>query len=258
MRHVFTEIGYHARMITWAVLLHVRRWQRYRADVFLWIGSIWITIFAQGLFVFSAYQASRGQFFGYSFDDVMIFFGLTLFSTGLAQIIVHGFVFRLANAVWKGDFDFWMLQPVPFFIRVLLEDMGLVWFWPHIVVGMGILLYVLPSTLWFTALIVCIAVAAIEIGIIVSICMPAIKWGRWDPSEGLWEYLERSRSIPVGRSKNKLLLAVSFGVLQYSLGLQVLTGNMSIFLLILLALFVLFFAWGMIRYFIRTYTSASS
>lgn len=258
MTHVLTEIGFGARMIVWAIVLHFRRWSRYRTDVFLWIGSIWLTILAQGLFVFSAYQASKGQFFGYTQEDVMAFFGLTLLSTGIAQIVVHGFIIRLANAVWKGDFDFWLLQPIPFFQRVLLEDIGIVWFWPHTVVGTFLLLYALPANLWLTAMVAAVAAGAVEIGIIVSICMPAIKWGRWDPSEGLWEYFERSRSIPVGRSKSRLLLVVSFGVLQYSFALEVLTGQMSLWLLIAMAACSLLLAWFMSTYFLKSYTSASS
>jgi ABC-type uncharacterized transport system permease subunit len=245
-------------MILWAIVLHLRRWHRYRTDVFLWISSIWLTILAQGLFVFSAYQASKGQFFGYTQSDVIAFFGLTLLSTGLAQIVAHGFTLRLAKAVWKGDFDFWLLQPVPFFVRVLIEDVGLVWFWPHMAAGFALLVYALPAGLWFTAIISAFAAAAVEVGIVISICMPAIKWGRWNPDEGLWEYLERSRSIPVGRSKNKLLLLVSFGVLQYSIALEILTGRMSIFILLAMAIISLSVAWGMSAYFVRTYTSASS
>jgi ABC-type uncharacterized transport system permease subunit len=258
MKDMMTEFGYGMRMIGWAFVLHVRRWSRYRMDVLLWVGSIWLTILAQGLFVFSAYDATGGQFFGYTFSDVVSFFGLTLLSTGLAQIVVHGFTLRLANAVWRGDFDFWIVQPVPFLIRVLQEDVGLVWFWPHTVVGAALLAYALPAHLWLTAVVASTAAAAVEVGIIVSICMPAIKWGRWNPDEGLWEYLERSRSIPVGRSSSKLLLAVSFGVLQYSIALEVLTGRISLMWLVLMAACSLSLAWLLSAYFVRTYTSASS
>ncbi len=258
MNNFLIEAGHILKMLKWAAVLHLRRWSRYRADVALWIGSIWLTILAQGLFVFSAYQATGGDFFGYSLKDVVAFFGMTLFSTGLAQIVVHGFPVKLASVVWKGDFDFWLLHPVNFFVRVFLEEIGIVWFWPHVIIGSVLMGWALPFELWGLAIVAGIAAAAIEIGIVISICMPAIKWGRWDPSEGLWEYLERSRSIPVGRTKNTWLLIVSFGVLQYSLALEVLTGRMSIFLLIAIALSCLTAAWLIASYFIRTYTSASS
>lgn len=258
MNTFIADIGHTLTMLKWAAVLHVRRWSRYRADVALWIGSIWLTILAQGLFVFSAYQATGGQFFGYSQKEVVAFFGLTLFATGLAQIVVHGFTLRLANVVWRGDFDFWLLHPIHFFLRVFLEDVGIVWFWPHVLVGTSLVAWTLPSSMWLTAFIAGIAAAAIEVGIIISVCMPAIKWGRWNPDEGLWEYLERSRSIPVGRTKNMWLLIVSCGVLQYSLALEVLTGGMSLIVLISIAMASLAIAWILASYFIRTYTSASS
>jgi len=258
MKYIASEIGFVTKMLSWAVILHVRRWQRYRADVALWISSIWLTILAQGIFIFSAYSASGGNFFGYSFDDVVVFFAITLLSTGLAQIVVHGFTLRLADAVWRGDFDFWVVQPVHLFLRVLLEDIGLVWFWPHVIIGGGLLVWILPLSHVWLALLVAVIAAIIEIGLIICVCVPAIQWGRWNPNEGLWEYLERSRSIPLGRTKNMLLIVLSAGVLQYSLALEVFTGRLHLALFFALAIVIVTIAWFCMRYFVRKYTSASS
>lgn len=258
MNYFFQETAFNLRMVAWAFVLHVKRWNRYRFDVVLWLSSIWLTILAQGIFILSAYEASGGQFFNYSSSDIFVFFGITLVATGIAQVFVHGFTLRLADAVWKGNFDFWLLQPLHFLPRVLLEDIGLVWFFPHICIGYGILAWSLPAPQIYLALAAAIAAAGIEIGLIICVCVPAIKWGRWNPNEGLWEYLERSRSIPVARSKHTLLLILSFGVLQYSLALEVVTGGLSLISMYGLAVIALCAAWFFMTYFVRAYTPSSS
>lgn len=258
MNNILANIGYRLTLIRWAVVLHVRRWSRYRIDVALWIGTIWLTLIAQGTFVFSAYTIAEGSFFGYSFEDIVSFFGITLISTGLAQIVVHGLIIRVAHVVWRGDFDFWLLQPPAFFYRVLLEDIGLIWFWPHLVAGVSMLLWALPSSLWLLGITVSVLSALVEIGITTAICIPCIKWGRWNPEDGLWEYFERSRSIPLGRTKPSILWLVSFGVVHYSIALEILTGGLSVVYLALFALASIGLAYGLGVYFLRQYASASS
>lgn len=250
MRYLFTLFG-------WAVKLHFLKWSRYRLDVFIWIVSIWLTLGIQVVFVYVTYGATDGDLFGYTPQDIYLFFGMMLLATGIAQSIVHGIVLYLAKAVWSGEFDYWLLQPAPIFMRMLITDMGIIWFFPHILVGAGILLYVMPQSFFFLLLISVLA-AAIEGGLILCLSIPAIRFGRWDPNEGLWEYIEGSRSIPIGRSKAIFLWVASFGVLQYSISLSVVTDSLRIWHMGLLAATICGIAALLLHNLVRHYQSASS
>ncbi len=239
-----------------ATLLHLRRWSRYRADVLIWMIGIWVTLGIQFLTALTFFDATNGNFFGYSKNDIYIFFGIAMLSTGLAQSIVHGAVIRLGNSVYRGEFDYWLVQPISFFNRLLIEEIGLVWFWPHIFLGVFILQY-FTENLHF-ALIVAICSAVIEACFVLCLCAPAIKWSRWNPEDGLWEYMEKSRSIPILRSGSILLVTLSALVVQYSLALEVLSGALSLGALLLIALVAILIAFLVIKFFIGQYASASS
>ena len=94
--------------------------------------------------------------------------------------------------------------------------------------------------------------------LVLLFCIPSIRWGRWDPYEGLWEYLESARSIPIGRSRSFMLWLASFGVFQYSLALEVITGRLSILILLLISVCVWTLALLLLKILIRSYGSASS
>ncbi len=250
---------YYLTLLSRASLLHLLRWSRYRADVLLWILTIWITIAIQVCFVYVTFEVVGGSFFGYSKQELASFFGIALFATGLAQSLLHGgIVMRLANAVWNGNFDFWLLQPAPLPWRILLEDMGFVWFWPHLCAGIILLLMYLPPSMWLLGFATAFTAAAIEAGLLLCLCLPAIRWGKWDPNEGIWEYMDSVRLAPIGRSRNIMLWLASFGVLQYSLALEVITGNLPFLLLCLVAAGIWALAFLLLRLLIRSYSSASS
>ncbi|MFH1444657.1 MAG: ABC-2 family transporter protein [Candidatus Peregrinibacteria bacterium] len=250
---------YYLTLLSRAIRLHLLRWNRYRTDVFIWLITIWITIGIHVCFVFVVYDTAGGLFFGYSPKELVSFFGITLFATGLAQSIIHGgLVVNLAKTVWSGNFDYWLTQPAPLLWRMLLEDMGFIWFWPHITVGTILLFLSLPASHWPLGFAVGLVAAAIEIGLMLCLCLPSIRWGRWDPNEGLWEYMENSRLMPIGRTNNNMLWIASFGVLHYSLSLEVLTGKLSLLILIAIACLLFALAWVLLRILVRSYGSASS
>jgi|GEM_PF-1256256 len=249
---------YHLTLLSRAFRLHLLRWSRYRADVAVWIVTIVITIAINLTFAYSMFQASGGMFFGYTFPELLSFFGVSLLATGLAQSTVHGSVLNLSKVVWSGNFDFWLLQPPGFFWRMLIEDMGVVWFWPQCVIGAILLFFTIPVVHWPFAFLTSLVAAAIEIGVMLCVSLPAIRWGLWSPEEGMWEYMENARLMPIGRTRNFMLWFVSFGVLHYSLALEVLTGRLSIFLLILIAIVLYLLAWLLLKLFLRSYSSASS
>jgi len=227
-------------------------------DVIIWLVSIWLTIGIQILIAHIMFQASGGNFFGYTEKEVIGFFGIAIFASGLAQSASISMILNLSNAVWQGEFDFWLLQPPPIGLRMVTEDLGIVWYWPHLISGLALLAFCFPLKIWPFAIFTGVVAATIEMGIIFILCIPAIKWGRWNPSEGLWEYFENARSIPIGRSRNFMLWFVSFGVLQYSLSLEVLTGRLSLFLLLTVSIVLNLIAWLMLKYFLHSYSSASS
>lgn len=227
-------------------------------DVFLWMLTIWITLGIQALFLFVTYTTSDGGFFGYSAYEVIGFFGMALLASGTAQTVMVGVIRSLSKAVWTGLFDFWLLQPPPILFRIILEDLELVWYWPHIVVGGGIILWAFPASLWIMVFLTAIIAGTIEMALVLLFCIPSIRWGRWDPYQGLWEYMESARSIPIGRSRSFMLWIASFGVLQYSLALEVVTGKLSILLLILIAVCVWALALLLLKVLVHSYGSASS
>lgn len=251
MRHQFTLIG-------WAVRLHLLRWSRYRVDVVLWILMIWTTLAIQGFFIFTIYNSTAGNLFGYSAEQLTSFFAIAILSTGLAQSVGHGVFLHLAPAVWTGHFDYWLLHPTSLFIRILVEEVGVIWFWPHIIVGTVLLLVSTSVSAWPLAILTVILCSILELGLIFIVCIPAIHWGRWDPNEGAWEYLENARSIPVTRINNTLLWIASFGVLHYSIALSVMTGEYPFWVLLFCTFFTALFGFGLLTYIVRYYGSASS
>ncbi len=249
---------YYLTLFSRAFRLHLLRESRYRADVVTWLFMMWLTVGTQFVFAYTLYRSANGNFFGYSGREVLGFFGIALFATGVAQCGFIGIVLNLAKAVWQGDFDFWLVQPPPILLRMVIEDLGVVWYWPYVLVGAALLLFSFPVTMWPIAFFSAIVAGVIESGIILILCLPAVAWGRWNPGEGLWEYVEGSRYMPIGRTRNFMLWFVSFGVLHYSLALEVLTGRLSIFLLILIAIALYLIAWLLLKLFLRSYSSASS
>lgn len=244
------------RLIMIATILHLRRWSRYRWDVFIWIFGIWVTLLIQYLTAFTFFEATRGEFFDYTKNDIYLFFGIAILSTGLSQCLVHGAVIRLGNVVFRGEFDYWLLQPISLFKRLILEEIGLVWFWPHIVLGVVIITFFSESLP--TAIFISILSAIIESCLVFSLCLPSIKWPRWNPEDGLWEYMDKTRSIPVLRSRNAPLIILSAFVIQYSISLEVLLGRMQMYTPILIAIVSVIFTNFLARYFISKYASASS
>ncbi|MDD5075425.1 MAG: ABC-2 family transporter protein [Candidatus Peribacteraceae bacterium] len=249
---------YYLSILRRATILHLLQWSRYRADTVIWTITIWLTLGIQGLFLSVTYHASGGNLFGYSGQEVIGFFGVALMATGLAQSITVGVIRTISKAVWGGNFDHWLLQPPPILFRIVTEELGFIWYWPHVVVGTGIILYAFPFTLWPVALISAIIAGTIEMGIVLLLCLPTIRWGRWNPYEGLWEYIENARSVPIGRSRNIMLWLASFGVLQYSLALEVITGRLPLLLLLLFSAGVWALVLLLLRIFLRSYGSASS
>ncbi len=249
---------YYTKLLGWALRLHLKRWGRYRTDVLVWTITIWLTIGMQACFVFVTYRISGGNLFGYTPQELISFFGITLLATGLAQCVVHGITLHLARAVWMGNFDFWILQPAPLVIRMFLEEIGFIWFWPHIVTGtIIILLTVVPASLFLTFIATLLA-SLLEIGIVLCLCIPSVRWGKWDPNEGVWEYMESARSIPIGQTRQIMLWLASFGVLQYSIALQVATGRWPIWTLAGMVFLICSLAGVLLSSFTRTYSSASS
>jgi ABC-type uncharacterized transport system permease subunit len=251
MRYFFT-------IIRRAIHLHFLQWSRYRMDVLIWIVTIWLTLGIQALFLFVTFRASGGNFFGYSSKEVIGFFGMALLASGLAQSTTVGVIRSISRAVWGGNFDHWLLQPPPILLRIVTEEIGVIWYWPHVVVGTGIILYAFPARLWPLAFVCSIVACTVEMGMILLLCLPTIRWGRWNPYEGLWEYFEGARSIPIGRSRNTMLWLASFGVLHYSLALEVITGKFPLLLLILFSVGVWALVLLLLRIFVRSYGSASS
>jgi len=249
---------YHFSILRRAVHLHLLRWSRYRTDVFVWIITIWTTLGIQAIFLSVTYRASGGNFFGYTGEEVIGFFGTALFASGVAESIVVGVIITLNKSAWGGHFDYWLLQPPHILLRILTEEMGFVWYWPHIIVGSGIMLATFPASLWPLAFTTALIASTIEMGLVLLFCLPSIRWGRWDPYQGLWEYFENARSIPIGRSKSFMLWLASFGVLQYSLALEVITGKLSILMLILISGIVWALALLLLKVLVRSYGSASS
>ncbi len=257
-RQVFLSLNYYFYLVIAAIRIHLCRCRQYWADVLVWIASIWLTIAIQAVFIYVLFKLSGGQFFGYSQNDLIIFFGVALLATGIAQILIHGVVLHLANSVWSGQFDYWLVHPPNIFARMIVEDFGIAWFWPHVVVGSFITFYFLPASQLLMGLLVVLLAAIFEVCWIFCFCIPAIKWGRWNPNEGLWEYLESARSIPLLRTKNTLLCVISCGVLQYSLAIEVLTGKLSILYFVAIVGFAILVTVLFLRGLINTYTSASS
>jgi len=249
---------YHFLIFRRAILLHFLRWWRYRADVLIWIVTIWCMLGIHAVFIYVTYSASGGNFFGYSGNEVFGFFGGALLASGIAQSLIVGVIITLNKAVWQGNLDYWLLQPPLFLLRIITEELGIIWYWPHIIVGSGIIVFMFPFHLWPLAFLSALVASTIEMGIVLLLCLPAIRWGRWDPYEGLWEYFESARSIPIGRSRSFMLWLASFGVLQYSLALEVITGKMSIFTLLLISVGVWSLALLLLKILVRTYGSASS
>ena len=241
-----------------AIHLHFSRWSRYRTDVLIWILTIWCTLGIQAVFLSVTYSVSGGNFFGYSSHEVIGFFGMALVASGIAQSVIVGVIISLSKAVWRGNLDHWLLQPPPFLLRIITEELGIVWYWPHVVVGSGIVLWIFPAGLWPLVFASVLVASTIEIGLVLLFCLPSIRWGRWDPYEGLWEYFESARSIPIGRSGSFMLWLASFGVLQYSLALEVITGRLSLLILVLISVCVWALALLLLNILVRSYGSASS
>lgn len=249
---------YYFSILFRAARLHFLRENRYRADVLIWLVTIWLTLGIQALFLSITYRVSGGNFFGYAGHEVLGFFGVAILASGIAQSIIVGVIRSISKAVWSGNFDHWLLQPPPLLLRIITEEMGFIWYWPHIIVGSGIILWAFPASLWFTAFSAALVASTIEMAIVLLLCLPAIRWGRWNPYEGLWEYFENARSIPIGRSRSIMLWLASFGVLQYSLALEVITGKLPFVLLILVSIGVWTLVIFLLRIFVRSYGSASS
>lgn len=249
---------YYLKVLARALKMHLLRWNRYRVDVIVWLVSIWLTVGIQVLLAHIMFTATGGHFFGYSEKELFGFFGVALFASGIAQSTATGLILNLSNAIWQGEFDHWLLQPPPIGLRMMTEDLGLVWYWPHLIAGLILMAWSFPVGVLPIAIFSGLIASTIEIGLIFILCVPALKWGRWNPNQGLWEYFESARSIPTGRSRNFMLWFVSFGVLQYSLALEVITGKLSILLLIAVSILINLLAWLLLRLFITSYSSASS
>jgi ABC-type uncharacterized transport system permease subunit len=204
------------------------------------------------------FQSAQGNFFGYTEKEVIGFFGIALFASGLAQSVTVGVIRNLARTVWQGEFDFWLLQPPPISLRIITEDLGIIWYWPHIIVGITLMGIVFPPEMWIKTIVTAIVSSTIEMIIVFMLCIPAIRWGRWNPYEGLWEYFENARLVPIGQSRNFMLWFVSFGVLHYSLALEVLTGRLPLWILATIAIILYIIAWLLLKFFLRSYSSASS
>lgn len=229
----------------------------YRADVFLWIITIWATLLMQAVIMYSIAQATDGDVFGFSMHELSLFFGMAILATGIAQSFVQGIVFRLGRAVNTGQFDSWLLHPVPLVLRMFLEDMGLVWFWPHFFVGTTIIFLSAPVSIGFFAIFCAIIAAFMEAGFIIAFSSFAIRWSAWNPESFLWEYLEQARSVPVARSGSNLLISASLGVLQYSIAIEVITGGLPLFVLLAMAAGMIAVACLCVHLNVRHYSSAS-
>lgn len=249
---------YYLTIFRRAAHLHLLQWSRYRMDVLIWLITIWLTLGIQGLFIAITYRVSGGNFFGYAANEVMGFFGAAILASGVAQSVTVGVIRSISKAVWNGNFDHWLLQPPHILARILTEDLGFIWYWPHVVVGSGIVLYVFPPSLWPMAFLAAFVASTIEMAIVLLLCLPTIRWGRWNPYEGLWEYFENARSIPIGRTRNIMLWLASFGVLQYSLALEVITGRLPLAFLLLISIGLWSLVLYLLRIFVRSYGSASS
>lgn len=249
---------YYLSIIRWALRLHFLRWTRYRMDVLFWTLTIWLTISIQAVFLFVIYHAAQGSFFGYSGMQVVSFFGIALFANALAQSCSVGITIHLARAVWRGDFDFWLLQPPALFFRIMTEELGFIWYLPQLFAGAGLMIYALPIELWPLAFFAALAAAVIEAGLVFLLGIPSIRWGKWDPYEGVWEYMQTARSIPIGQNSSIMLWLASFGVLQYSLALLVITHRMTPLLLLGLAVAIWCIGLSLLTFLVRSYRSASS
>lgn len=219
---------------------------------------MWCALGIQTVFLYVTFYASGGNFFGYSGKEVAGFFGIALLASGLSQAVITGVIRNISRAIWTGLFDHWLVQPPSILFRIIIEEFEIILYWPHIIIGTGIIFYVFPPLLWLIAFTSAIIASTIEMGLMLLFCLPAIRWGRWDPYQGLWEYCENARSIPVGRSGSFMLWLASFGVLQYSLALEVITGRLSLLLLLLLSICVWALALLLLKILLRSYGSASS
>jgi ABC-type uncharacterized transport system permease subunit len=249
---------YHFTIIRWAFRLHFLRRLRYRLDLLFWTLTIWLTIGIQAIFLLTVYRASNGIFFGYSGMQVVSFFGMALLANALGQSFSVGITIHLARAVWRGDFDFWLLQPPALFVRIMTEELGFIWYIPQMLFGAGLMLYSLPATLWPLAFFAATVAAVIEAGLVFLLGIPSIRWAKWDPYEGVWEYMQTARSIPIGQNSSTMLWIASFGVLQYSLALHVITNRMAPLILISIAAIIWLIGLSLLSFFVRSYRSASS
>lgn len=258
MKKIIDSIGYNKKMLFWALKLHFYKWNQYRGNVLTWVLTIWLTIAVQIFFVYTIYKISNDELFGYSGKELMIFLGMALSAAGLAQSLIHGIILHLSRCVWTGQFDFWLVQKPSLILRVMLEDLGLIWFLPHLIVGPLILFFSLPIQLFLYAILLSVISALIEIGMTIIISIPSLKWGKWDPNEGLWEYFETARAAPILKIKNPILLFISLGVIQYSLAIATYSGDISFFSILLTAIFVNTIALTLFKILKKTYSSASS
>lgn len=249
---------YYFSIIRWAVKLHFLRWMRYRMDVLLWTLSIWLTIGIQAIFLSVVFHASGDSLFGYSGMQIVSFFGIALFVNGIAQTCSVGITIHLARAVWRGDFDYWLLQPPALAMRIMTEELGFIWYLPQILIGAGLMIYALPATLWVFAFGNSLVAATIEAGLVFLLGIPSIRWGKWDPYEGVWEYMQTARSIPIGQNSSIMLWLASFGVLQYSLALLVINEQMSPIILVAIAAIIWGIGLSLLALLVRSYRSASS
>lgn len=250
-------IKYWCRMLAWSFVLHWKRWSMYRADVVMWILTIWATLIIQGVVLYSISQVTGGSVFGYAPRQLLLFFGVAILSTGMAQSFVQGLVFRLGHAVNSGQFDSWLLHPVPLLMRMFLEDMGFVWFWPHLAVGTGIIFWTTDFSTAILAIGCCAVAAVMESGFMIALSSFAIRWSAWNPESFLWEYLEQARSVPVIRSGSNALIVASLGVLQYSIAMEVISGGLSIFTFIIATSGMVLVAFLCMQLNVRYYSSAS-
>jgi ABC-type uncharacterized transport system permease subunit len=229
----------------------------YRDDVILWHATIWGTLAIQAVVIYSIVHAVNGDMFGYSSSQLFLYFGMTIFASGFAQCVVHGVMLHLNRVVHTGQFDNWLLQPSFLIVRMFIEDIGLIWFWPHLIVGSSIIVWAAPASLLPLCFAAALLGAGIEMGFMLFLSSFAIRWSMWNPEAFLWDYLEQARSIPVTRTGNPWLMFASFGVLQYSLALEVVTGKMSVFVLAAAAIAAIAVGVGSIYWNVRYYSSAS-
>jgi len=140
----------------------------------------------------------------------------------------------------------------------MTEDLGFTGYSLQILAGAGLMLYSLPVPLWPLAFFTVLVAGTIEAGLVFLLGIPSIRWGKWDPYEGVWEYMQTARSIPIGQTRNIMLWLASFGVLQYSLALEVLTHHFSLLIFLGIAVGIWVLALTLLSTLVRSYHSASS